>query len=74
MFISREQNAGQNHDIKIGNSLNAFKNLMKFKSYLRVISTDLHCMHEEIKSHLKSGNASCHSAQNPLSSRLLLRT
>jgi hypothetical protein len=44
----------------------------KFK-YLGATLTDQHCIHEEIRSRLNSGNAFYHAVQNLLSSYLLSR-
>jgi hypothetical protein len=63
MLVSRDQNAGQNRDIKIANR--SFGNVLHFK-YLGMIVTN-----QEIKRRLNSGNACYHSVQNLLSSRLL---
>jgi hypothetical protein len=69
-ILSRSQNTGQKHSIKIANS--SFEDVAKFK-YLETALTDQNCMHEEIKSRLNSGNACYHSVQSLLSSRLLSR-
>jgi len=55
MVMSRDQNAGRIHSVRIDNS-----------TFERVDS-----IAEEIKSRLRSGNACYHSVQNLLSSRLL---
>jgi hypothetical protein len=68
MLLSRHQNAGQNHDIKIANR--CFENVAQFK-YVRTTVTDQNLIREEIKRGLNSGNACYHSAQNLLSSHLL---
>jgi ribosomal protein S2 len=68
MFLSRHQNAGQNHDIKIANK--CFENVTKFR-YLGTTITNENLIQEEIKSRLNSGNACYHSVQTLLSSRLL---
>jgi hypothetical protein len=70
MLISRSQKIGQKHSTKIANR--SFEDVAKFRS-LGTILTDQNCMHEEIKSRLKSGNACYHSVQSLLSSRLLSR-
>jgi hypothetical protein len=68
MLMSRSQKTGQKHSIKIANR--SFEDVAKCK-YLGKTLTDQNCMHGEIKSRLISGNASCHSVQSLLSSRLL---
>jgi hypothetical protein len=68
MLLSRHQNSGQNHDIKIANIF--FRNVAQFK-YLETTVTNPNLYHEEIKRILNSGSTCFHSAQNPLSSRLL---
>jgi hypothetical protein len=70
MVMSRNQNAGHSHNIKIDNkSLERVEGL----KYLGATLTNRNSIHEEIKSRLKSGNACYHSVQNLLSSRLLSR-
>jgi hypothetical protein len=64
MVKSRDQNAGQNGYIQIGNK--SLETVEQFK-YLGTTLTNQNCIHEEIKSRLKSGNA----VQNLLSSSLL---
>ena len=59
--MSRDQNAGRNHNIKTDNS--SFQRVEEFK-YLGTTCTDQNSIQEEIKSRMKSGNASCHSVQN----------
>jgi hypothetical protein len=66
--MSRNQNAGQNHNINIDNK--SFERVEEFK-YLEATLTNRNSIHEEIKTRLKSGNACYHSVQNLLSSRLL---
>jgi hypothetical protein len=68
MVMSRDQNAGKNHNIKIHNK--SFERVEQFK-YLGTTLTNLNSIHEEIKSRLKSGNASYHPLQNLLSSSVL---
>jgi hypothetical protein len=68
MDLSRDQNAGQSHNIKIGSS--SFERVEQFKHS----GTMLMCQYsiqEEIKSRLKSGNACCHLVENLLSYSLL---
>jgi len=61
MVMSRDQNAGQSHNIKTDNI--SFERMEQFK-YLGTTVTDQNCIQREIKSRLKSGNACCNSAQN----------
>jgi hypothetical protein len=68
MLLSRHQNAGQNHDIKIGNR--SFENVAHLR-YLGTTMTNQNLIQEEIKRRLNSGNACYHSVQNLLSSLLL---
>jgi hypothetical protein len=68
MLLSYHQNAGQNHDMKIGNRY--FENVAQFR-YLGTTVTNQNMIHEKIKRRLNSGNAWYHSVQNLLSSRLL---
>ena len=70
MVMSRDQNAGQNHSVRIDNS--TFDRVEEFK-YLGTTLTIQNSIREEIKSILRSGNACYHSVQNLLSSRLLSR-
>jgi hypothetical protein len=67
MLLSRHQNAGQNHGIKIGNRY--FKNVAQFR-YLGTTITNQNLIQEEIKRRLNSGNACYHSVQNLLSSAI----
>jgi hypothetical protein len=68
MLLYRLQNAGQNHDIKIGNR--CFENVAQLK-YLGTTITNQNFIQEEIKRRLNSGNACYHSVQNLLSPRLM---
>jgi len=68
MVMSRDQNAGRIHSVRIDNS--TFERVEEFKC-LGTTLTHQNCIAEEIKSRLRSGNACCHSVQNLLSSRLL---
>jgi hypothetical protein len=68
MLVSRDQNVGQNREIKIGNR--SFENVSQFK-YLGTTVTNENLIQEEIKRRLNSGNAWYHSVHNFLSSRLL---
>ena len=64
MVMSRDQNDGRIHSVRIDNS--TFERVEKFK-YLRTTLTNQNSIQEEIKSRLKSGNACYHSLQNLLS-------
>jgi hypothetical protein len=68
VLVSRDQNAGQNREIKIGNR--HFENVSQFKR-LRTTVTNQNLIQDKIKRRLNSGNACYHSIQNLLSSRLL---
>ena len=70
MVMSRDQNAGQNHSVRIDNC--TFERLEEFK-YLGTTLTIQNSIRDEIKSRLRSGNACYHSVQNILSSRLLCK-
>jgi hypothetical protein len=70
MLMSRSQEIGHKHSIKIANR--SYEDVTEFK-YLGTTLTDQNYMHEEIKSRLNSGNACYHSVQSLLSSRLLSR-
>jgi hypothetical protein len=67
-LLSRHQNAGQNHNIKIGDK--PFENVAQFK-YLGTTVTNQNLIREEITRILNSGNACYHSVQDVLSSRRL---
>jgi hypothetical protein len=68
MIMTRDQNAGQSHNIKIDNS--SVERVEEFK-YLRKTKTHKNSIQEEITSRLKAGNSCYHSVQNLLSSSLL---
>jgi hypothetical protein len=68
MLLSRHQNAGKNHDVKIVNR--CFENAAQFR-YLGTTITTQNLIQEEIKRRLNSGNICYRSVQNRLSSRLL---
>jgi hypothetical protein len=70
IIMSRHPNSGQNQNIRIANE--SFENVATFK-YLGTPLTNNNAIHDEIKSGLNSGNACCHSVQNILPSRLILR-
>jgi hypothetical protein len=65
MVMSRNQNAGQNHNIKLDNK--SFERVEQFK-YLGKTLTNQNSIQEVIKNRLKSGNACYHSVQDLLSS------
>jgi hypothetical protein len=66
MLLSRHQNTGQNHDIKIAER--SFENVVKFR-YLGTIVTNQNLVQEEIKR--LNSDACYHSVQNFLSCRQL---
>jgi hypothetical protein len=66
--VSRDQNAGQIREIKIGNR--SFENVSQFK-YLGTTITNQNLIQEEIKRRLNSGNACYYSVKKLLSSSLL---
>ena len=68
LVMSRDQNAGRSHSMRIGNS--SIERVEEFK-YLGTTSTNQNSIKEGIESRLKSGNACYHSVQNLLSSSLL---
>jgi len=70
MVMSRVQIAGRYHSVRINNS--TFERVEEFKC-LGTTLTNQNSIAEEIKSRLRSGNACCHSVQNLLSSRMLLK-
>ena len=61
MIMSRDQNAGQSHNMKIDNR--SFEMVVELKN-LGTTLTNQNSIQEEIKSRLKSGNACYHSVQN----------
>ena len=68
MVMSRDQNAGRIHSVRMNNS--TFERVEEFK-YFGTTLTHQNSILEEIKSRLRLGNACYHSVQNLLSSRLL---
>jgi hypothetical protein len=72
MLLSRQQNVGQNREIKLVNTSRSFDNVSQFR-YLGTTVTNHNLIEEEIKRGLCSGNASYYSVQSLLSSRLLSR-
>jgi hypothetical protein len=61
MLVSRDQNADENQNIKIGNR--TVENVSQFK-YLGMTVTNQNLIQEEIKRRLNSGNACYHSVHN----------
>jgi hypothetical protein len=61
MVMSRDQNAGRSHNMKIDNR--SFEMVVEFKS-LGTTLTNQNSIQEEIKSRLKSRNACYYSVQN----------
>jgi hypothetical protein len=70
ILLSRHQNSGTDHDMKIGNK--TFENIAQFK-YLGTAVTNQNVVQEEIKWRLNSGNACYHSVHNLLPYHLLLK-
>jgi len=70
MVMSRGQNAKQSQSIETDNS--SFERVEELK-YLGTTLTSQNSIQEEIKSRMKSGNASYHSVQNLLSASLLTK-
>jgi hypothetical protein len=68
MVMSRDQNAGRSHSVRINNS--TFDRVEDFK-YLGTTLTHKNSIPEETESRLRLGNACYHSVHNLLSSRLL---
>jgi hypothetical protein len=68
MLISRLQNAGQNHEVKISNR--SFVNEAQFR-YLETRVTNQNLSQEERTRRLNSGNACYHLAQKHFPSPLL---
>jgi hypothetical protein len=68
MAMSRDQNAGQNNNIKV--NYKYFKRVKQFK-YLVTTPTSRESIQEEIKGRLNSRNACYHSVQDLLSFSLL---
>jgi len=68
MVVSRDQNAGRIHSVRVDNS--TFERVEEFK-YLGTTLTNQNSIAEEIKSRFRSGSACFHSVQNLLSSKLL---
>jgi hypothetical protein len=68
MLLSCRQNAGKNHDVKIGNRW--FEIVAQFR-YLGMTITNQNLVQKERKKSPNSGNARYHSVHNLLSSRPL---
>ena len=66
MAMSRNQNAGRIHSVRMDNS--TFERVEEFK-YLGTTLTNQNSIAEEIKRRLRSANACYHSVQNLFSSR-----
>jgi len=66
--MSGEENAGKNHNTETGNKSSE---RVEYFQRLGTTLTNQNCIHEKIKSRLKSGNACYHLVQNVLSSNLL---
>jgi hypothetical protein len=60
MLVSRDQNADQNREIKIGNR--SFENVSQFQ-YLGMTLTNQNLIQKEIKRRLNSGNACYHGPE-----------
>ena len=69
--VSRDQNAGQIHSMKMDNSS---IERVEESQYLGTTLTNQNSIQEEIKCRLKLGNACYYTAQNLLSSSLLSKT
>ena len=67
MTVSRDQNAGRIHSVKIDNS--SIERAEEFR-YLGTTLTNQNSIQEEIKCMLKLGNVCYYAVQNLLSSRL----
>ena len=67
ILTSREKNARQNRNIKLGSK--PFEIVVKLK-YLRTTRTNKNCVHEGITSRFNYGISCYHLTQNILSSRL----
>jgi len=63
MVMSRDQNAGRSHNVKVDNS--SFERVEEFM-YLGTTLKNQNSIQEEIKNRLKSGNDCYHSVQNLL--------
>jgi hypothetical protein len=61
MLLSRDQYAGENHNIEVGDS--SFENVAQFK-YLGTAVTNQNIIEEEIRRRLNSGNACYHLVEH----------
>jgi hypothetical protein len=68
MVMFHEENTGKNHNTETGNK--SFEMVEQFQC-LGTALTIQNCIHEQIKSRMRSGNACCHLVQSLLSSSLL---
>jgi hypothetical protein len=68
MVMFHEENARKNHNTETGNK--SFEMVEQFQC-LGTALTNQNCIHEKIKSRLRSGNACYHLVQSVLSSSLL---
>jgi hypothetical protein len=68
MLMSRHQNAGKNHNMKIVNR--SLENVAHIQIFGMTV-TNQNLINEEIKRRVNQGNASYHSIQNLLPFRLL---
>jgi hypothetical protein len=71
MVMSRDQNAGRIHSVRMDNS--TFERVEKSLNIWEQLLTNQNSIPEEIKSRLRLGNACYHSVQNLLSSMLLTK-
>jgi hypothetical protein len=69
MVMSRDQNGGSSHIFKIYNT--SFESVEVLNYYIGKTLKNQNSIPGEIKNRVNSGNASYHSVQNHLSSRLL---
>jgi hypothetical protein len=71
MLLSRHQNAGINHGIRIADR--CFENVAHFK-YFGTTVTHQNFIQEDIRKKLNSGNACYHLVHNPMSSHMMPKT
>ena len=70
MVMSRDQNVGRSHNIRIDNI--SFEKVEQFR-YFGTTITDQNSIRDEVKGRLKSVSVCYHSVQNLLSYSLLFR-